>query len=362
MSDNVPTPDQPGEVPPPTDTSVPTSAPAAIPQSMPSNVSTSAVRKYLMYTLSVPERAIRSSVGLVGGALRESTSLLVPQAFQSSKTYEVLIKQMLDFVVQDIGGVEGNAKSDTPAVENFVARKAVGNFIELAGLATLHLSPITLLAVVSDVAYGSQFYLKELSRELKEKGVIDENSTIDHVDDLLAAVSDASGKMAGTFNTPPLSVEGLKKTIQDTRDAVASIDPTAVIPQAELERLWNEMNDLAAQEKVGVFEVSSAMTLSALDKIGTVTRGALSSVVVAGKLFDRHVLEHYQEAAIRIHSQGLLATVSQSSRPYISAVWKNFDHARPTMTEDVVTGRWLKRSFLALRECWRGKPKPPPAT
>ena len=34
-------------------------------------------------------------------------------------------------------------------IDNFVARKTVGNFIELAGLATLHLSPLTLLAVVS---------------------------------------------------------------------------------------------------------------------------------------------------------------------------------------------------------------------
>ncbi|MHB1037899.1 MAG: hypothetical protein ACYC35_25910, partial [Pirellulales bacterium] len=111
------------------------------------------VRKYLLYTLSLPERTLRSGAGIMGGALRESASLLVPQAFQSSKTYSVLIRQTLDFLAEDIGGVGAEQAADAPPrVENFVARKAVGNFIEMAGLATLHLSPIMLLAIVSDVA------------------------------------------------------------------------------------------------------------------------------------------------------------------------------------------------------------------
>ena len=71
---------------------------------------------------------------------------------------------MLDFVVEDIGGVERNEEDEgPPKVDNFVARKTVGNFVELAGMATFHLSPMTLLAIVSDVAYGSQTYLKEFN-------------------------------------------------------------------------------------------------------------------------------------------------------------------------------------------------------
>ena len=50
------------------------------------------VRDFLLYSLSLPERTLRSASGVVGGALRESASLLVPQAFQSSKTYEVVVR------------------------------------------------------------------------------------------------------------------------------------------------------------------------------------------------------------------------------------------------------------------------------
>ena len=44
----------------------------------------SSVTEYLLYGLSLPERTLRSTSAVVGGALRESTGLLVPQAFRSS--------------------------------------------------------------------------------------------------------------------------------------------------------------------------------------------------------------------------------------------------------------------------------------
>ncbi len=255
------------------------------------------VRHFLLYSLSLPERALRSATGLVGGGLRESCDLLVPQAFRSGRTYSILVQQMLDFLAEDVGGVQRKAAAENgPKIENYVARKAVANFIDLAGLATLHLSPMLLLAVVSDVAYGSQTYLRELADELKRQGVIAADSTVDHVDDLLAAVANAAGTTALAFAVPPLSVEGLKKTIEDTRASVRSIDPAGVLPQAETRRLWEEIHEVATSQGVSPLAISSAMTLYSLRKVGTACRGALSSVTVAGRLLDRLVLAHYERA------------------------------------------------------------------
>ena len=314
------------------------------------------VRKYLLYTLSLPERTLRSGAGLVGGALRESSCLLVPRAFQNSTTYSIMVRQMLDFLVEDVAGVEGPASpqnGEAPKVENYVARKAVGNFLEMAGWATFHVSPLTLLAVVSDVAYGSQAYLKELGDELKRQGVIDEKSTIHHVDDLLAAVAGASQTTATLLDTPPLSTEGLQKTIADTRQSLAGIDPAKLIPQAEVERLWSEIHELATREGVGILEISSTVTLHSLGKVGTLGSGALSGVRVAGNLFDRHILSHYSTALGDIRQRGLYATLAESSGPYIEAVWRNFSTEKATITEDLLSGKTMGQAWSAMRR-WLG--------
>ena len=312
------------------------------------------VRRFLVYGLSLPERTLRTGVGTIGGVMRESAALLVPQAFQDSKSYTVMIRQMLDYLVEDVGGVACRDADDADAaVENFVARKAIGNFIEMSSLATLHVSPITMLAILSDVAYGSQVYLKELAAELKAEGVIAENSTIDHADDLLAAIKDAASTTAGAFDTPPLSVDGMRQVIDDTRAAVTRVDPTKVIPAAEIDRLWREMPEVSRREGVGMVEVAGAATFYALSRMETVSRGALSTIRVAGNLFDRHVLDHYRGAIDAVFARGVYEILRETSEPYVAAMWSNFSTERSTWTERIVSGEALTGSWSAVRR-WLG--------
>ncbi len=317
------------------------------------------VRDFLLYSLSIPERTLRSATSVVGGTLRESAALLVPQAFQSSKTYSIFVTQMLDFLVEDVGGVQrAEAAGESPKVENFVARKAVGNFVELAGLATLHMSPMTALAIVSDVAYGSQVYLKELADELKQAGVIDEDSTIEKLDDFLEAVSAASGTTASAFDTPPLSVEGLRQTIEETRQAVGKVDPRSVIPESEIRQLWDDMHEIASENGVDPLAVSSAMTLYSLNKAGVAGQGALSTVRAAGNIFNRTILDHYFGAVDDIRQKGLYGSLAESSKPYLAAVWTNFSSEQDTITEDVVSGRLFGRVWQTGSDWLFGTQKP----
>jgi len=312
------------------------------------------VRDFLLYGLSLPERTLRSVSGVVGGTLRESAALLVPRAFRSSRTYSVMIQQSLDFLVEDVGGVERAAVA-AAQTKDFVARKAVGSFIDMASMATLHLSPMLLLAVVGDVAYGSRAYLQELGADLKRSGVIDQQSTIDNVDDLLAAVGGAAAATSGSFNAPPISVEGLKRTVEDTRAAIGRIDPTKVIPQAELRRLWDEIHEVAVREGINPVAVSGAITLRALGAIASLGRGALSTATAAGTLFDRHVLEHYAGALREIRDRGVYVSLRETSRPYLNAVWDNFSAKKTTLTEGLFSGRLLGHAWQAVRRRLAGK-------
>lgn len=307
------------------------------------------VRSYLLYSLSLPERALRSTAGLAGGVVREGANLLVPQAFRTSKSYEILVQQGLDFLTNDVGGVRRpDTESAQPAVDDYVAKKAVGGFVEMASLATLHLSPALLLAVVSDVAYGSQTYLKELAAELKREGVIDEHSTIDHAHDLLAAIGESSAVGAKVFDTPPLSVAGVREAIEQTSASVKRIDPRKVLPAAEIDRLWADMQQVASKEDVSLLEVSGAMTLHALGRVGQVGQGALSTVAIAGTLFDRHVVDHYRTALGDLHQKGYYSTLAEVSQPYIAAVWENFSTDRSTVTEDLLNGKLVGQAAATV--------------
>lgn len=311
---------------------------------------------YLMFGTSVPERLLRSTSAMIGGVLKESSQLLVPQAFRTSKSYSIFVQQMLDFMTHDVGGVdrpEGQASATD--VENYVARKAVGNFIELAGLATLHLSPLTLLAVVSDIAYGSQTYLAELAAELKREGVIPEDSTIDHASDLLDAVRAASGVTAQAFDLPPTSIDGLRETIQQTQEAVGRLDPTVVFPQAEMDRIWLELQEISQKEGISLLGVGGAVTLLAVDRVAGLGAGALSAVRVAGNLVDAKVLQHYSDSLSQIHEKGFYQSLADISGPYLEAVWDNFSMETTTITQEFLSGRltgrlwqrvgaWLKAS------------------
>ncbi len=301
--------------------------------------------RFLMYTLSVPERVVRSTVGVTAGAAREAAHALVPQAFQSSKVYELVIASSLNFLTEDIGGVEQQARpGETPNVDNFLARKAVGNFVDLAGLATLHLSPVWMFAVVSDVAYGSKVYLNELAAELRQRGLIRPDSSINRVEDLFEAIRSASGETATMIATPPLSLAELKSSVEKIKTA----DLTALLPQQELAEQWNEMRAIAAREDVSLLGVSGALTMHMLQKVGAVAEGTLTGVQVAGGLFNRKVLAHYASGLRAVREQGFYPLVREASAPYRKAVWNNFASARSTWTSQLVSGELFRNAWAAV--------------
>jgi hypothetical protein len=212
------------------------------------------------------------------------------------------------------------------------------------------------------VAYGSTAYLRELATEMKRRGVIDENSTINHVDDLLSAVGSASGTTASAFDTPPLSVDGLKDTIAKTRDAVTKIDPTKLIPKAEIQRMWSEMKEIATRDGVNVMTVSTAMTMNVLGKVGNFGRGTLAGVTVAGGLVKSHILGHYADALRDVRAKGVFASLKETSGPYVAAVWNNYSTGKSTITEEVFSGRLFARMWRWLRGRFGRKSKHfPPA-
>lgn len=301
------------------------------------------LRQRLLYGLSLPERAARSAAGVVGGTLRDSAQALLPEALRNAKTYQVFVGQMLDFLAEDVGRV---GAPPTIGDDGYLARKAAGNFIDVASIATLHLSPMLLLAVIGDVAYGSKAYLRELADELQRQGVVRDAAKIDDIDDLLGELAAASHETADLFDQPPLSIEGLKDTVTKARASFAGVDASKVISKDELAALWKRIGDISRRDRVSPLRVSGLVTLGTLEKIANLGDGALSSAQAVGTLFDRHVLDHYRAVVRELEEQGFYRTLAAFGKPYAQAAWRNFSPRRETLTErlaDRATDRLLSK-------------------
>ena len=305
---------------------------------------TNALLRMFSYSASLPERTFRSASALAGGIVRESANWLVPSAFRNSKSYSIFVQQMLTFVVNDIGGVRKTvtANSERHHEEVVLARKTVGNLLDMTALATFHLSPLTVLAVFSDAAYGSKVYLEQLSTRLKEQGIIDAETTIDGAADLVTAVEAASGKAVGMFDQPPISIEGLRKTIEGIQASVSVIDPTQLLPRAEIDQLWRQIELAAKEQNASLWDVSATISVVALNQLQAVSKGSIVGLEVVGDLFQQHIIEHYWNGLRAIERNGLIPTLSSASKPYLEAVWTNFTIDRKTWTEQLLSGELLK--------------------
>ncbi|QDV27517.1 hypothetical protein Q31a_59060 [Aureliella helgolandensis] len=333
-------------------TSTPSRLPDAIDMEKSTVVeATHALLGVLGYSASLPERTLRSASALAGGFVRESANWLVPSAFRNSKSYTIFVKQMLDFVVNDVGGVRRALASgkEAPKQEQVdLARKTVGNLLDMTALATFHLSPLTVLAIFSDVAYGSKVYMRELSERLKEQGIISEQTTIDSASDLIEALEEVSGGAVGMFDQPPISITALKNTIEQTQKSVAKVDPTQILPFAEIEQLWRQMELAAKDQNASIWAVSATISVVALNKIQAVGHGTAVGLEIAGNMFQQHIIEHYWDGLRTIEREGLIASLSKSTEPYLDAIWTNFAIDRKTWTEQLLSGELLKWGWSQL--------------
>ncbi len=363
------------------------SLPSASPQSsnssdnqtpQPENSAASTVdslKNGLLYGISLPERLVRSAVGVTAGTAKEIAEFVVPQAFQDSKSYEVMVRNSLGFLLDNVATVstvsppQNTSKTPPGSVASlvvdaasanpsrYIARKAAGNFIDIAGLATLHVSPLWVLAIVSDAAYGTKTYLNELAQELQAQGLIDDSSSIHRVEDLFSAVKQASGSAASAFDQPPLSLDELRTSVEQTRKAVNEIDPRSLIPESEINRYWSEMKSIASQEQISLLGVSAAIAMETVENVKNLSHGTLTGLFVAGKIINRNIFGHYWDSLTHINEQGLWNSVRSTYSPYVDLAWGNFTSSRKTWTETVLDPGRFTRMLNWIVRLLRGKSK-----
>lgn len=305
-----------------------------------------------LYLFSIPERIVRSVAGWVGGLARFVSGVL-PRPIRESRFYRVIVDKQLEMLIEDVGGARVYRRREQTEAST-IGRKIVGGAIDNVALITLRASPIWLLLAFADVVKGGAKFTAELVDELREAGVIDPDAKINNVEQLLGALSDLSGEMADTLDTPPLDLDEMKASLAKLRKHAGDVDVGKLAPTVEdLNRLLDEMNTVAEEQGRSLWEISTGMALHFADQAeGLVTGTAVGlwkGIEVGARMAYREVVVDYFDGLESIRKQGLYRFMYRTWRPYWKATHGNFDTRRVTWTEIALTFGKIKDAPWRVR-------------
>jgi hypothetical protein len=298
-----------------------------------------AVKRYL---LSLPERLVRSVVGVGAGVAREVGEVAIPRSIRQGQLYRNLVDTTLQFLIRDVGGVEGVGPPGAAIPDDFLTRRATGNVIEALGLVAFRASPVWVLAALSDACGLGRHLIPEIADALRTQGLLDPGETFTTADQLLDGLERTSSRMASTINTPPLDVATLRAELEAIRTEARGLAPSSLPSLDTLRQVWSQLNAEAARQERSVFETSTVLAVAAIRGLpGSVRRAsAITSIGArrAGQVVGQALLDHYTETLADIRRVGYTAYARRQLTPYVRAAATQFSPDHPTLTE-----RWLAR-------------------
>jgi len=289
------------------------------------------------YLLSLPERALRAAVGLGAGMAREVGQVALPEGVRRTQLYQNLVDTTLQFLIEQVGGVEGLSRVEGAVADDFLVRRTAGNVVEALGIVAFRASPVWVLAALADVCGIGRHLIPEISDALKAQGLLEKDAQFTTVDEMLDGLERTSSRIAATINTPPLDVVALRGEWQEIREAARGLQPGSLPSREAITAVWSQLKTESARQNRSVFETSSMMALSAVRSVPEGVRWLSASALVGatrtGQIFAAALLDHYKRTLSEIRETGYVTYASRQLRPYIVAVAGQFSPTRPTVTE-----------------------------
>jgi len=289
------------------------------------------------YLLSLPERLLRSTLGLGAGAAREVGEVVLPDAVRGSQLYKNLVDATLRFVIERVGGVEGvYGKGDT-LPDNFLARRTAGNAVEVLGIVAFRASPVWVLAALADVCGAGRQLIPEMADALKEQGLLEKDAQFTSVDQILDGLERTSSRLASAINTPPLDVAGLRREWDAIRQEAKGIHPASLPSRETINSMWTQLKAESVRQDRSIFETSSMVALSAVrafpDRARWFYATARVSATRTGEIVAAALLDQYSQTLAEMREIGYAAFATRQFRPYVRAAVDQFSPKRSTLTE-----------------------------
>jgi hypothetical protein len=295
------------------------------------------------YLFSVPERVIRSLSALTGGLLREIGELALPARVRRTRLYQTMVDSTLRFLIEQVGEVEGVYPAGSELAKDFVIRRTAGNVLEVAGIVAFRASPVWVLAALADLSGAGRDLLADIVATLQKEGLLEPGATLESVDALLDGLERTAGRFAETVNTPPLDAASLRQELAKLRQDASSIPRASVPSIAALREQWQELKREAAVQGRSVFELSSAMAVSAIRSLPDNARWLSQTAQVTGRhtgsMLARALLDHYRDTLTEIHKTGYARYWNREFGPYLAGALRQLSPKRTSLTERFLIAR-----------------------
>lgn len=329
------------------------------------------------FTLSLPERLVRSAAVAIGGTSKLLTDTLIPEPLRKTTAYIAMVGNSQRFFIEKIAEVQGAYEVSPDGAgslpENYIPRAMAGNVINAAGLFAVHLSPLWVFAFVSDIAHGSKAYLNKLVAELKENGVIDKDAHIKEVDELLEALGKAGKDTAQVFDLPPVDVASLAKLRDDLMRGYSGVFKEATDLLPRIDNLWARMQSLASRDGVAMESVVGLMTLDLEATAGKAVGAAFAVGNATADVLSETIFQSYGETIYRIQERGAVTCLEEAGKPFFEAITAHLSSNKLSWTEwalDKIMSPFVGDEASALPTCSPSlatpteapKPNVPPAT
>jgi len=289
------------------------------------------------YLVTLPERLLRSVVGLGAGLAREVSDLVLPDGVRQSQTYGTMVDTTLRFLIEQVGGAEGAYPAETRLPDDFLARRTAGNVVEVLGVVAFRASPVWVLAGMADLCGLGRHLIPQLADELKQQGLLDQSATFESMDQVLDGLERTSARAASAINTLPLDVASLRAEWNGIREEARKLQPTSLPSPEMVTGLWDRLRAEAAAQNRSVFETSSALALSAVralpDGVRWFSASAVAGAGRTGRVVGAALLEHYRETLDEVRQVGYAEYASRQLGPYVKAAVAQFSPEQRTLTE-----------------------------
>lgn len=289
------------------------------------------------YLFSLPERLIRSALGLGAGAAREVGEVVLPEGIRRSQLYQTVVDATLRYLIEQVGGVEGVYSAERTPPDSFLARRAAGNVVEVLGIVAFRASPVWVLAALADVCGMGRHLIPEIADALKAQGLLEKDGQFTSVDQMLDGLERTSSRLAATINTPPLDVTGLRREWEAIREEARGLQPTSLPSWDTITNVWAQLKSESARQDRSVFETSSMIAVSAAralpDGVRWLSASARVGATRTGHIFAGALLDHYRQTLTEIQQVGYVVYAGQQFRPYFRAAVDQFSPKRRTLTQ-----------------------------